>query len=133
MVFLLLLLSSIMLNLALIYPANLSWLVFIFLIPLFYVAFKRPAGLSFIAGFFWGVTFFLIHFSGFLFLFYEQANNTLGVVIPIIISIYCALYGGLWFSLANYISRLCSRDTFVTFLSWTLWTYLYFVWIRYGV
>lgn len=131
--FLLIIISAITFAISFIYQENLYFFVFIFLVPIIYLSFKNPKYLSFKAGFLWGLIFFLIHFSGYIFMFKDQANGPFRVFIPIILSFYCAFYSGIWFFLANLISKYLKYKNLAIFFSWTISTYLYFIWIRYGV
>lgn len=139
--------SAIIFALSLIYPAQLYFLVFVFLVPIFYLAFRYPDYLSFKHGFFWGLTFFVIHFFGYIFMFNNQAYGSFRLLIPVFLAAYCALYSGAWFFLVNLfvnyshvnyfhvknscVNNSCSRPI-STFCSWVIFTYLYFSWIKYG-
>lgn len=131
-------LSAIMLNLALFFPEYLYYLVFIFLVPVFFLVFTFPNALGFWQGFLWGLIFFSIHSSGFIFLFYSQANGVLRVCIPVVLAFYFAIYSGLWFLFANKTSLIFENfvfknNIFARQIIWGFWAFLYFNWIRYGV
>jgi len=128
--------SAILLNVSLIFPKILYFLGFIFLIPIFYIALKEHV--AFKEGFLWGVIFFSIHFFGYIFLFKNEANGYLSVLIPIGLALYCALYAGLWFFFASctvsfFEMFFAHKNTIIIVLAWSLWTYLYFAWVRYGI
>lgn len=128
----LLFISSLLLNCALIFPAYASWLIFIFLVPFFYIVLTRPGVVSFGYGFFWGVAFFIVHLSGFFLLFYTQANSKWSVLVPLFVSLYFALYSGILFMGVQYTLRFIRHTITSLFVVWAIWTYLYFAWIRYG-
>lgn len=98
-VWLFLVVSAMLLNLALMMPDFFFAVSFIFLIPIFYLV-QGNSRLGFVHGFFWGILFFLVHFVEFFLLVYQQASGTFRPVFPLLLVIYCALYAGLWFKLA---------------------------------
>lgn len=132
-IFTLITLSAVIFALSLIYPAKLYFLVFIFLVPINYLAIKLPSCLSFKHGFLWGLIFFSIHFFGYIFMFYSQTNGCFRIFIPIILASYCALYSGAWFFFASITSKYFKYKISAISCCWVIFTYLYFSWIKYGV
>jgi len=99
-IYILISLSAVLFSTAFIFPTYFSWLVFIFLIPLFYVTLKE--NLSFKHGFFWGTLFFSIHGYGFLRVIIDQGQGSMRFLAVPLLVFYCAMWSGLWFLLANF-------------------------------
>lgn len=102
------------------WPAQCGWLVFIFLLPLFYAAHQRS--LSFADGCMWGIIFFSLHWWGLFLVVHEHGSGTWRYAAPVFLTVYAALYAGLWFLLLN---RLIRTAGF--FFSCVISTFLYFV------
>jgi apolipoprotein N-acyltransferase len=66
-------------------------------------------------------------------MFNNHANGSFRLLIPVFIAIYCALYSGVWFFLANLFSKYFKYKSLAIFFSWAIFSYLYFIWIKYGV
>ena len=94
--------SSLLLNLSFFEPHYFFWLVFIFLVPLFYVAIHSLTSITFFSGFIWGVCFYLPHFTELFFLFFQHAVGCCRLFLPCLLAIYCAFYAGMWFFLMRF-------------------------------
>jgi len=132
---LLLLLSAWLLNAAFFNPHYCSWCVFLFLIPIFYLAIINPSILSFKEGFYWGALFFSFHFYAFGQLIIERAEGRYKLGALLFLIMYCALHAGLWFWSASWLSKNFSKYAlkFCIFFFWVLITYCYFYWMQHGV
>lgn len=84
--------------------------------------------LSFLKGLLWGTVFFIIHMAGFFYASYHQANGVWSLLAPLLLVVYCSFYCGLWFWLAQKISRY--RYGLV---GWLFLSCLYFWWVHCGV
>jgi len=120
---------------SLFFPAKLSFLAFLFLIPVFYLFFHKKTNFfyGFLYGFIWGIIFFSLHFCGYILLFYKEAHGLFRIFIPIILALYCALYSGLWFFLSQKSVLIFKNNLLAKYISLILWAHLYFSWVRYGI
>ncbi len=123
-IYILISLSAVLFSTAFIFPTYFSWLVFIFLIPLFYVALREK--LSFKHGFFWGVIFFSTHGYGFLRVILDQGQGWLRFLAAPLLVAYCALWSGLWFFVAETAKKW-------KVFTWIIATYAYFLFSYYAL
>ncbi|OGB97460.1 hypothetical protein A3F06_02555 [candidate division TM6 bacterium RIFCSPHIGHO2_12_FULL_36_22] len=93
----------------------LSWTVFIFLVPLFYVAQQHK--LSFGYGFLWGFVFYVIHLLSIC--HWVAQTYAYGLVLGLSFAAYLALTPAVWF----YISRLFAFSPYI----WALSFFSYFI------
>lgn len=127
-------LSALIYGSAVLWPTYCFWMVFVFLIPIFYISFRSPHLLTFSYGLWWGLQFFCINFYGVAKVFHQVAQSDLRILVPIGFIVYVALHSGLWFWLATYVVS-CRKNPSPLWigLSWFMVTGLYFYWVRYGV
>lgn len=121
---LLILISAVSYNLALIYPDVFGFLCLIFLIPIFYLANNNK--LDFFSGFIWGIIFNSIHFYFLINLLYKHGNGLFKYMAPIVLIIYFSLISGIWFYLLGALKFLNQN---LSALKTALITWLYFLFI----
>ncbi len=122
---LLIFLSTLLLNLALIFPYRFYFLVFIYLIPLLYLNEKKK--LNMYKGIFWGIFFYTIHFYYLFILIYEKGEGQFRLFFIPIIILYFSIYSGIWFFLSSQLSYLIKNRSLGLIIS----TYLY-IWFIYN-
>lgn len=92
---LLIILSSLLFSVAFFVPVYFNWLIFIYLVPLFYLALRIK--ISFKDGFIWGLITYSIHFYYLFVLINERAKGQFKILAPLFIVLYFSLLSGLWF------------------------------------
>jgi len=125
-------LSALLFSLSFFYPEKLSWLIFLFLIPLFYVAFDSQRKISFWHGFFWGVLFYTVHLYAFSMFFWHELQGIKAILIPIFIILFLSIYSGIWFFLGQKIVLFFKSRSILAMLCWAFCSYLYFTWMLHG-
>jgi len=125
--YLVLALSATLFNIALFWPTYCAWLIFIFLIPIFYLVFSGYR-LSFKHGLWWGLIFYGLHFIWLFRMFYEYASGWLRMLAPTFLWIYFACFAGLWFWIASRLSQNFN-SMLATAVIWIGVTSLYFYWV----
>ena len=124
--------SSCTLNLAFFVPQYFFWLVFLFLVPIFYLEFSNNS-LSFKEGFFWGVSFNVPHYWPFIRIFWDNQFNFFSMLLILFVITYASLYAGLWFFISKKIISLFNKNIITMIIILSLSTYVYFLFMNYGV
>ena len=127
----LLIISAVLYALSFMVSQQLWWLVFIFPIPLFYVALRGQ--LSFKYGYLWGIIFFSLHLSGVLFsiILIAKGSYFYRIIPSLFIILYESLFTAIIFWLANKIT-ICSyleSKLFYKLLVWVAALWLFIHWV----
>jgi len=125
--------SSLLLSAAFFCPTYFFWFVFIFLIPVFYLAFTHVETLTFTTGFWWGLLFFGAHFYGLMVLLHEKAQGQLRLLAGLVLILYCALHAGLWFCITARFIKMVENSIVWKSCCLLLCTQLYFYWLEFGI
>lgn len=125
-------LSALLLSAAFFCPAYCCWFVFVFLIPIYYVALRSQVPLDFFDGLWWGLIFFGTHFFDIVVLLAQKAQGSLRVPLGIALIVYCALYVGMWFWATSCITKLYKRAWWRQ-ACWCLTTLLYFYFVMHNL
>lgn len=125
--FILIAASALLLQSALMWPAQCAWMVFIFLMPLFYRVVRFPLRAPYKEGWWWGLLFYTCHLFALFLVFHEKANGPFRYLAAIIFTLYCSVYAGLWFGINALIARRRSQRAIV--LWWGLGAWMYFYWV----
>lgn len=112
--------SALLLNASLIWPQTFYWVMFLYLVPLFYVALYKKT--TFKQGLLWGIVAYGIHFYYLFFLVHQRAQGSLRYIAVVFLIIYFGLYSGVWF----YFMRQFSRYKYFAVPVFTF-IYLYFI------
>lgn len=105
---------------------SLSFLLFVFLLPLFFNFFKK--NLAFTHGFVWGVVVFSIHIIWFLGLIVQHGHGNCKVLFWLLTVCWFSFWAGLWFWLVEWLQQKQYR--FI--VSWLLPTNLFFWFLVHG-
>lgn len=117
-------------GLAFVFSGTLWWTMFIFLVPLLYVAATNR--LSFTEGLFYGYVLWGTAASGVLHAIFSLGSGSLALrLVPVMFIItFEALFTSLWFFLSQKIIDLCKvRSTYAKLLVWAGTTYGYYYWV----
>lgn len=118
----LLIMSPLLLAFAYLFPDYMAWLIFLFLIPLFFLvlrsSIKSPV-YWFFYGLLWGIVFFLIHWVTLFHFFMHYASGALRILLYPALVLYASLWSGIWFF-------ICSVASTNIFIKWTSGTFFYF-------
>jgi hypothetical protein len=117
---------------AFIQPLWFAELVFIFLIPLFYAILKYQFFLSYKEGFWWGILFYLIFFSGFFCVIINKGHGPGRWLAILFLLFYASGTSALWFEFARRVIIFLKNYTInptIILASWASVTWLYFYWI----
>jgi len=117
------------LNAAFFFPHYFFWLVFLFLVPIFYLAFHNL--LSFGEGFVWGLLFAIAHYLPLIRIVGDNYRNYGGLLLISFLLLYVSVYAGLWFFVSKKGASFYSNNLALMGI-WILGTYLYFVWMSSG-
>ncbi|HRN78129.1 MAG TPA: hypothetical protein PLU71_02735 [Candidatus Dependentiae bacterium] len=127
----LILLSVLLYALPFFYPYYVWWLVFLFPVPLFYLALHKK--LTCFDGYLWGVASFALHLAGVVLGMANMAQGQLIVrMLPgIALILYEGLYGGVWFWCMGFMQQILGikQQSIALLCVWTLglWVYIYVI------
>ncbi len=132
---LLIVISALLYSGAFLAPTHADWFIFIFLIPLLYAAFLARGIVPFTYGFLWGTISNVSIFYGIVILLIEHAQGPGRITAYFFLTVFCAVYAGLWFSTASMLTLWISSYTKSILPIVALWAFittLYFLWMRYA-
>lgn len=125
----LLFVSALLGALPFIMPHVCAELIFIFLIPLYYLVIKNYA-LGFKEGFFWGVVFYGIYFHGLVVLIMHHGVGSYRLLAGIALVLYGAFCAGVWFYLCKqleiFFSTIIKIQIFEKIFAWIIGSFFYF-------
>jgi len=120
-------LCALILHSAYMLPELCAWMVFIFLIPVFYLIASHRLTSPFRAGFFWGVLYFSLHFMGIALLLYEKAQGSLRLIAFVVLVTYFSLHAGIFFWLSHRLSY--KKKVPARLMVWSAGFFIFFYWI----
>ncbi len=125
--------SAVLLHLSLWSPPFFFWCSFIWLTPLFYLAFTQTKAVSWRDGLVWGLLFYSLHLIPVTHLFVCQAQGVGRFIFPVLLIFYCAFHVALWFLLAATSAWLLGDGKFARGVAWFAWTTIFIVWVPDGL
>ncbi len=123
--------SALLLHGALCCPQYLCWLVFLYLVPFFFLGLACLNKIDFYSGFLWGIIFFSFHSWGLAKLVITECNGKGRFIFPVLFILYCSIHTGFWFWLIKKTKLLFAKQ--LQFLPLLLWTFLFFWWAPQGL
>ncbi len=114
------------------FPETCGWMVFIFLIPVFYIAFNIKKKISFALGMWWGICFFACHLVAAAIVLMQKAEGSFRLLPWFFFVLYLAAHAALWLYALSHYNNSCKHIS-AKILTCSFVTWIYFFYMRYIV